>query len=164
MDRQGRLASPGEVFHPALREGLQEEGEGRSFRFGFSGEGKPLELTQQDIREFQLAKGALRGGMELLLEQAGLAWENLEEVLVAGTLGTFIRKEAALETGLFPKSVADRISSIGNAAARGGALVLLQGPEGWRDILALRDRVEHCSLESSSRFQELFLTFMSFES
>ncbi len=164
MDRQGRLASPGKILHPALREGLQEEGEGRSFRFGFSGEGKPLELTQQDIREFQLAKGALRGGMELLLEQAGLAWENLEEVLVAGTLGTFIRKEAALETGLFPKSVADRISSIGNAAARGGALVLLQGPEGWRDILALRDRVEHCSLESSSRFQELFLTFMSFES
>jgi uncharacterized 2Fe-2S/4Fe-4S cluster protein (DUF4445 family) len=101
--------------------------------------------------------------MELLLERAELTWEDLGEVLVAGTLGTFIRKEAALETGLFPKNMADRIVSIGNAAARGGAMVLLGGPKAWNEVMALRNRVEHCALESSSRFQELFLRFMSFE-
>jgi len=164
MDRRGRLASPEEALHPALREGLRESSRGRSFRFALSREGEPLELTQQDIRELQLAKGALRGGMELLLERAELTWEDLEEVLLAGTLGTFIRKEAALETGLFPRRVANRIIPLGNAAARGGALVLLGGAGAWSEIAALKDRVEHCPLENSSRFQELFLQSLDFDS
>ncbi len=164
MDRQGRLASFQEVFHPALREGLLDSQGLRSFRFALSESGESLELTQQDIREFQLAKGALRGGMELLLERAELSWEDLEEVLLAGTFGTFIRREAALEVGLFPRSMESRITSLGNAAAWGGGAVLLGGPSAWEEIIALRNQVEHCSLDDSSRFQELFLKFLNFES
>ena len=64
--------------------------------------GEPIILTQRDIREVQLAKGAIRAGIEILLRQYGLALDDVREILLAGGFGNFIRRSNAVRMGMLP--------------------------------------------------------------
>jgi len=85
----------------------------------------PVYLTQRDVREVQLAKGAVAAGYRLLLEEAGIAPEDLSEVLLAGAFGNYIRRSRAKRIGLLPDIPTDRITFVGNAAGAGARMVLL---------------------------------------
>jgi uncharacterized 2Fe-2S/4Fe-4S cluster protein (DUF4445 family) len=83
-------------------------------------------LTQRDLREFQLAKGAIRAGIEVLLAEAGLEAGTLERVLLAGAFGTYLDRASALATGLLPERIEPhRIEFAGNTALRGARRLLL---------------------------------------
>jgi uncharacterized 2Fe-2S/4Fe-4S cluster protein (DUF4445 family) len=91
-----------------------------------SGLGEPILLTQRDIRQLQLAAGAIRAGIRLLLQQQGLRTEDIETFYVAGGFGSFIRPEAARRIGLIPNEIPlERIRFCGNTSLAGARLTLL---------------------------------------
>ena len=99
-------------------------------------DGRPIVLTQRDLRELQLATGAIRAGIAILLRRAGLEPTDLERVLIGGGFGNFIRRSNAQRIGLLPAEIEHRrIRYMGNtslAGARLAALSLAGPPHGRR--------------------------------
>jgi len=124
--------------------------------------GRAIALTQRDVRELQLATGAIRAGIEILLRQAGLDVNDLATVLVAGGFGNYIRRENAQRIGLLPHGLpAERIRYQGNTALAGAQWVALsQQSRTWADELAAR--AEHVDLGYCPGFQEAFADAMIF--
>ena len=122
----------------------------------------PVTLTQRDLREFQLAKGAVAAGIDVLLKAAGLRPEDLDAVWLAGGFGSFLRPASALRTGLLPEGVAlDRVSAVGNAALAGARLCLLS--EAHRaEAEAIARTTEYLELSGRADFQAAFAERMMF--
>ncbi len=121
----------------------------------------PIVLTQRDVREIQLAKGAIRASTEMLLEIVGLKPDDLDEVLIAGAFGNFINPASALLMGLLPEVPESRIVGIGNAAGAGAILTLVSQHE--RDYARqVAEMAEHIELFRSSDFQAKFAEYMMF--
>lgn len=127
-----------------------------------TGTDRPVVLTQRDVRELQLASGAIRAGIAILLERAGLAPGDLDSVLMAGAFGNFIRRNNAQRIGLLPGDVPrHRIRYQGNTSLAGAQLAALsQRARRLADDLARR--TEHVDLSCSPKFQEIFADAMLF--
>jgi uncharacterized 2Fe-2S/4Fe-4S cluster protein (DUF4445 family) len=121
--------------------------------------GEPITLTARDVRETQLAKAALYGGFELMLEQAEASFEDLDQLLLAGAFGNYIRRESAVAIGLIPAIDADKISSIGNAAGLGARLMLCSTEE-RRRAEAVAGHVRHIELSERQGFYDRFADAM----
>lgn len=93
-----------------------------------SKEDASLVFTQQDVRNVQLAKGAIRAGIDLLLERAGLAEDQLDRIIIAGAFGVYIRLESAVAIGMLPNLPLQRFEQVGNAAGIGAKLALVSKP------------------------------------
>jgi uncharacterized 2Fe-2S/4Fe-4S cluster protein (DUF4445 family) len=117
--------------------------------------GVDLTISQTDVRAIQLAKGAIRAGMETLLLEHGLSSDRLDEILIAGTFGSHIRIESAVQIGLFPDVPPEKIRQIGNAAGAGAAMMLLSAPE-RREAEELSGRIRYMELARHRRFTRLF--------
>jgi len=115
----------------------------------------PVVINQADVRELQLAKGAIAAGLQILLAQAGFRTSDLKRVYLAGAFGNYINVESARRIGLldFP---ADMIEQAGNTALRGAKMSL---SDGYRDILTI---TRHIPLAADMRFQEIFAEQMTF--
>ncbi len=127
-----------------------------------AGTGKPIVLTQRDLRELQLATGAIRAGISILLDQAGVAPENLESILIAGGFGNFIRRNNAQRIGLMPHQVDHhRIRYLGNTSLAGAkAVALSQGCRQKAEDLARQ--TEHVDLSTHAAFHTAFAESMIF--
>jgi len=123
--------------------------------------GKAVVLTQKDVRELQLAKAAIRAGIEILLAEEGLTAGNIDRVLLAGAFGSYIDKAGALALGLLPPVPPERIVSVGNAAGAGARLAVLSA-EARRRAVALAREVRHVELSARPDFQERFIDCLSF--
>jgi uncharacterized 2Fe-2S/4Fe-4S cluster protein (DUF4445 family) len=88
-----------------------------------------LTISQSEIRAIQLAKGAVRAGIETLLAKQGLKPEGIEEIVVAGAFGSHLSVDSMLAIGLLPPVSADRVRRIGNAAGTGAGMMLLSASE-----------------------------------
>jgi uncharacterized 2Fe-2S/4Fe-4S cluster protein (DUF4445 family) len=88
-------------------------------------DGGGVAITQNDIREIQKAKGAIRAGVDALLAGAHIAYADLKEVLLAGAFGTYIDPAAAQDVSLLPPVTLDRVNQVGNAAGAGARAMLL---------------------------------------
>lgn len=86
-------------------------------------------LTQNDIREVQMAKGAIAAGIELMADQLGVAAEEIQRVYLAGAFGTFLRPASACAIGLLPPELLEKIVAIGNAAGSGARLLACDSRE-----------------------------------
>ena len=122
---------------------------------------RDIVFTQQDVREMQLAKGAIRAGAMMLLQRMGLGDEDLDEVMLAGAFGNFIDPANALRCGLAPQVPLERITSVGNAAGVGARIALVNVVERRRSE-RIAQRTEHIQLSGSSDFQKAFTTAMQF--
>jgi uncharacterized 2Fe-2S/4Fe-4S cluster protein (DUF4445 family) len=87
--------------------------------------GKTVTVSQRDVRELQLAKAAIRIGIEALLEDAGITEKDIEKVIIAGAFGTFIEVESAIAIGMLPPLPVGRFEQVGNAAGTGARLALI---------------------------------------
>jgi len=123
--------------------------------------GEAIYLWQKDVRELQLATGAIRAGINILLRRAGLAPEDLGSVLLAGAFGNFIRRSNARRIGLLPQIACGRIHFIGNAASLGAKLALLSADERDR-AERLRAATDHVDLSLDPEFQMEFGMAMMF--
>ncbi|MBN2475796.1 MAG: DUF4445 domain-containing protein [Pirellulales bacterium] len=129
-----------------------------------TGNARPVLLTQRDLRELQLATGAIRAGVEILLRRAGVDPADLKAVLIAGGFGNFIRRNNAQRIGLIPPRVAHRhIRYQGNTSLAGARLVALSR-KAFVAAEELARRTEHVDLSCDPEFQTAFSEAMIFPS
>lgn len=118
-------------------------------------------LTQADIRETQLAKAAIRAGIELLLAGVGLRAADIGQVLLAGAFGTTVRAAGAVRIGLLPDVPLGRVRSIGNAACAGAERILLN--KGCRAKAGqLARSIQYVEIARDPAFGDAFASAMTF--
>ena len=147
----------------ALADRFIEE-DGRQFVLAWadqSGKGENVTLTQQDVRQLQLAKGAILAGIMMLMSVNGVSKDDLSELLLAGAFGNYINKESAVHMRLLPDMPLEKITYVGNAAALGAQMALLSETERSR-AADLARRIRHVSLGMHPEFQGIFVDAMSF--
>ncbi len=121
-----------------------------------------ISLTQQDVRRLQLAVAAIRTGVLLMLEEAGISVAGLDRLFVAGAFGASLNVRNAMAIGLLPSLDASRVAFVGNASLAGARKLLLSRPERRRTEAFARG-VRHISLASCPGFQKEFVKSMRFE-
>jgi uncharacterized 2Fe-2S/4Fe-4S cluster protein (DUF4445 family) len=153
-----------ESLPPALRDRVQMRGEERVFvvlRPGEAGAGVEIVLTQDDVRQVQLAKGAIASGIAMLLHVAAVPLDRVEELMLAGGFGNYLSIPSAIRIGLIPALPPARVRYVGNAASLGAQICLLSEAERARaDMVAAR--IEHVSLAAHPDFEEIFVNAMNF--
>jgi uncharacterized 2Fe-2S/4Fe-4S cluster protein (DUF4445 family) len=118
-------------------------------------------LSQRDVRELQFAKGAIATGWTLLLEQLGLEHSDVQQVLLAGSFGSYLAPAAAVRIGLVPKIPVLRIVSAGNVAGEGAKMSLLSIRE-RAGALALLEEVTYVELSDRPDFNDRFVDLLAF--
>ena len=157
VEERDRLPAP-------LRERIGVRGEERVVILVRPGEGnapREIVLTQDDIRQVQLCKGAIASGAAMLQRIAGVAPEQVSELMLAGGFGNYLSIRSALRIGLIPPLPASRIRYVGNAAALGAQIALMSEAERARADRIAR-RIEHVSLAAHPDFQDVFVDCMNF--
>lgn len=135
-----------------------------AFTLAWDARGKPaVQLIQQDIRELQLASGAIRAGIETLLRAAGVTAQTLGALLLAGGFGNTLRVANAMRIGLLPHANETAVRFIGNASLAGAKQALLARSERAR-AQSLRDCTEHIDLSCQPGFSNCFIEHMLFPS
>ena len=127
-----------------------------------SDQAEPVLLTQQDVREVQLAKGAILAGIQTLMKMLDMKEHEIDSILLAGAFGNYIDKSSALRMGLLPDISKEKIVSVGNAAGAGASMALLSSEQ--RDIASrIAKETEHVELSLNMDFQEFYMYAMTFE-
>jgi uncharacterized 2Fe-2S/4Fe-4S cluster protein (DUF4445 family) len=118
-------------------------------------------LSQRDIRELQFAKTAIATGWRILLEEAGLETDDIKQVLLAGSFGSYLNARSAIRIGLVPDVGPRRIIAAGNVAGEGAKMALLS----VRDraaALALLEEVNYVELSDRPDFNDRFIARLGF--
>jgi uncharacterized 2Fe-2S/4Fe-4S cluster protein (DUF4445 family) len=118
-------------------------------------------LSQRDVRELQFAKAAISTGWRLLLEEMGVEEQDVQQVLLAGSFGTYLSPSSAVRIGLVPKLPVLRIVSAGNVAGEGAKMVLLSGQE-RHGAQTLLDEIHYVELSDRSDFNDRFVEQLAF--
>ena len=167
IDRSGKIISrsalQGKVPDLLLRR-VVEEGTGSKFLLverELTQDKHPLFITQKDVRELQLAKGAIAAGIKILKKELGIGDKDVAQILLAGAFGNFIRRRQAKRIGLIPDLPSERIRFIGNAASSGAKLALLSRELRKEAEIIFRE-TEYIELSGRPDFQEEFAQAMSF--
>jgi uncharacterized 2Fe-2S/4Fe-4S cluster protein (DUF4445 family) len=126
-----------------------------------SGHGREVVVTRSDVNEIQLAKGAIRSGIDILLAQAGIKAEALDEFIVAGAFGTYLDIGSAVAIGMFPALPRERFKQVGNAAGT-GARQMLVSSERRAVASQIRARTEYVELTTHQGFQKAFMRALFF--
>ena len=158
VDGRERLPAP-------LRARVLMRGEERLVVLAWPGEAgaeREIALTQEDVRQVQLCKGAIASGVAMLQHVAGVGPDDVSELMLAGGFGNYLSVRSALRIGLIPSTVPeDRIRYVGNAAALGAQLALVSEPE-RRRAEAIAASIDHVSLAAHPDFQDIFVDCMNF--
>jgi uncharacterized 2Fe-2S/4Fe-4S cluster protein (DUF4445 family) len=153
-----------DALPPALRDRLIERDGERQFVLvwaGDSGNGQDIGISQQDVRQLQLAKGAIYAGILMLKKVMGVTDAQIKELMLAGGFGNYINIESAVRIHLLPDLPVERIRYVGNAAALGAQMALLSETERNR-APALTAKIEHVSLAARPDFQNIFIEAICF--
>lgn len=118
-------------------------------------------LTQEDIRQVQMAKGAICAGVQLMAQQLGKQVKDIRRVLLAGAFGSFMDPASACRIGLLPEELNDRITAVGNAAGSGARLMACDRAQ-IELAQELKDRIEFLELASLKEFSVTFAKCMNF--
>lgn len=133
--------------------------DGRTFAYELVGEPVCLRITQNDVRAIQLAKAALRAGIDLLISYAGVG--DIADIRLAGAFGAHIDPLRALVLGLVPDAPVSCVRSVGNASGVGAARLLLSRTQ-RAEIERLAGSIIKIETATEARFQELFVAAMAF--
>lgn len=147
--------------HPSLLSRLRMGKNGDEFVLVFKENDEDIVITQKDVREVQLAKGAIYGGIVTLLNELGADLKQIHKIFIAGAFGNYIKKESAIRIGLLPHLDLEKIKQIGNAAGTGASMALLSLVERKKAHL-LAERVKHIELAMHEGFQTEFFNAMNF--
>ena len=168
LDATGRLVPDDDAreIAPALADRLARIGEERIFVLHRpSPDSEPAEtvyLSQRDVRELQFAKAAISTGWSLLLEQLGLEHRDVQQVLLAGSFGSYLSPASAVRIGLVPQLPVLRIVAAGNVAGEGAKMALLSVRE-RAGALALLEEVTYVELSDRPDFNDAFVEQLSFK-
>lgn len=117
--------------------------------------GQAIFITREDISELQLAKGAMRAGVRVLANRAGIDEGDIDKVIVAGAFGTYLDVQSGVAIGMFPRLPRHRFRQVGNAAGAGARMALLSLAERAR-AETIAARVEYVELTIAREFERYF--------
>jgi uncharacterized 2Fe-2S/4Fe-4S cluster protein (DUF4445 family) len=167
LDRSGRFVPEEEaaVRAPGLAGRLTMLGQERVFVLHWLAEpgdvARSVYLTQRDVRELQFAKAAIATGWNILLEEAGLVPGDVQQVLLAGSFGSYLSPANAIRLGLVPRLPVLRVVSAGNVAGEGAKMALLSVRE-RAGALALQEEVRYVELSDRADFNDAFVDQLQF--
>ena len=130
---------------------------GKEYRLGET----RVVLTQRDVREVQLAKGAICAGICLLAEQLGVSLEDVKQVTIAGAFGNYMDPQSACDIGLIPLQLRSKTRPVGNAAGEGAKFVL-ESRDAWERAQMLARKADFLELATLPVFQDTFVDSMEF--
>lgn len=129
---------------------------------------KGIKITQQDIREFQMAKSAIRAGIEMLLKEFVMEAKDFETVYLAGGFGQFLNISKATAIGLLPSNVSCEIKSVGNTSLKGGIKYLKESLYSISDDVSPSEKLENIKksvkeivLGGSVEFNSLYMKYLN---
>jgi len=146
LDRTGRM----DLEHPLVRKS-DDQSEVLLLDAAHSGHTRDVAITRKDVNEIQLAKAAIRAGLEILLQEADLSHDDIEEIIIAGAFGTYLDVRSAIRVGMLPEIPLSRFRQVGNAAGI-GAMQMLLSAQRRRLAAQLVDRVEYVELTTHPDF------------
>ncbi len=120
--------------------------------------GERVYLTQKDVREFQLAKGALAAGLQILVNKLGKSLDDITRVFIAGGFGNFINLQNVTQLGMLEVDEY-KIHKLGNSALIGAKMLLFTDDYAFENVLS---KIEHISLDADESFQDIFVDKMFF--
>jgi uncharacterized 2Fe-2S/4Fe-4S cluster protein (DUF4445 family) len=167
LDSSGRLVSEERAAElaPGLADRLTQLGAERVFVLHWLGEpgnvSRSVYLSQRDVRELQFAKAAIATGWRILLEEAGLEPGDIQQVLLAGSFGSYLSPANAIRIGLVPDIPVLRVVSAGNVAGEGAKMALLSVRE-RAGGLALLEEVRYVELSDRADFNDRFIDQLAF--
>ncbi|MDP4125733.1 MAG: ASKHA domain-containing protein [Bacillota bacterium] len=166
VNQQGKIADPDTSpnLPPELRKRIRMGEKGREFvlTYGKAQEGVDVTLSQKDIGELQLAKGAVCAGIKTLVEMAGITLQELDSVILSGTFATYLKADNILNIGLVPDIPSEKIKTVGNAAHVGAIRTLLDQHE-YTMSGELYRKISHVELGGSATFSNYFMNSMYLE-
>lgn len=121
----------------------------------------PISITQKDIREVQLAKGAMSAGAEVLMKEMGIGWGDIGTLLIAGAFGNYLKVKSIVGVGLVPETLKEKIRFVGDAALS-GAVEASFNPNARQKIEELTKKINYVELSSDRRFNDIFMKRLSF--
>ena len=121
----------------------------------------PVFLSQKDVRQVQLAKAAIRAGIELILKGNGLSAAQVDRVLIAGSFGFHLRTESLINLGLLPREFAGRVEFVGNTSLTGAQALLLNHPARYH-LRRVTQKVQVIELSKDPAFEKTFLKSLQF--
>lgn len=119
-------------------------------------------ITQKDIRQVQLAKGAILSGFRALLHKASIDMKDLDKVMIAGQFGAHLPGSSLTGTGILPAEVEDKLTYVGNSS-KTGAYMALMSEEVKRELEELAGRIEYMELAETKQYERLFIESLSWE-
>lgn len=128
-----------------------------------SGNGQDIVITREDVHQIQLAKAAIRAGVDVLLKEAGLKEEEIDEFIIAGAFGTYLDLENAVRIGMFPHLPMDRFKQVGNAAGTGARQMLISRQK-RQEAVALSRMENYIELTTYPGFTDIYVNEMFFQS
>jgi uncharacterized 2Fe-2S/4Fe-4S cluster protein (DUF4445 family) len=167
LDRSGRFAAEEDAaaIAPGLAGRLTSLGAERVFVLHWTGKpgdvASSIYLSQRDVRELQFAKAAIATGWNILLAEAGLGQADVQQVLLAGSFGSYLSPSSAIRLGLVPRLPVPRIVSAGNVAGEGAKMALLSMRE-RAGALALLEEVKYVELSDRTDFNDAFVDQLAF--
>src|SRR5438876_3530292 len=156
---ESRAAPPPEPAERVVMRG--EERQVIVLRPGEAGARAEIVLNQDDVRQVQLAKGAIASGIAMLQHVASVSDETVTELMLAGGFGNYVSIASALRIGLIPPLPKEKIRYVGNAASLGAQLCLVSETERQR-AESVAARIEHVSLAAHPDFERIFVEAMNF--
>jgi len=162
VDETGRMMDPDDLeISPELKKYIRKSDEYGPHLVLHEHEGRHVVITQKDIRQMQLAKGAIKAGIEILINKLDITLDDVSEVLMAGAFGNYIKKENAIRLGLIPDFPLDKVRFIGNAAAAGAKMALMS-KEARQEAMQIANFAEYAELATDPNFQNEFMDAMTF--
>jgi uncharacterized 2Fe-2S/4Fe-4S cluster protein (DUF4445 family) len=165
LDSSGRFVPEEQaaLLAPGLAGRLTQIGKERVFVLHWRGPEAEdsIYLSQRDVRELQFAKAAIATGWHILLEEAGLTQDDVKQVLLAGSFGSYLSPAAAIRIGLVPKVPVARVVPAGNVAGEGAKMALLSLRE-RAGGLALLEEVRYVELSDRADFNDRFIDQLNF--
>ena len=118
-------------------------------------------ITQSDIRQVQLAKGAILSGFTALINKCNITMDSLDKILVAGQFGAHLPAESIVGVGILPKDVIDKIDYVGNVS-KAGAYITLMSKKALKELDELSKEVEYVELADTKDYEKIFVKSMEF--
>jgi uncharacterized 2Fe-2S/4Fe-4S cluster protein (DUF4445 family) len=132
-----------------------------TFVLAAGSEGSPIGITQKDIRQVQLAKGAIHSGISVLLRCLGIDFSEIDRVYLAGAFGCHVRMDSLARIGILEEELLDRVSLIGNSS-KSGAIACLLSQEKRAEASKVGENVEYVELSCYPNFDRLFASSLAF--
>ncbi|MFA5424062.1 MAG: ASKHA domain-containing protein [Phycisphaerae bacterium] len=161
LDSTGRIIKKSDL-PPSISKRIITKNNQPAFVIAFTNDGQPaVVLTQQDVREVQLAKAAIAAGVKLLLKKLNITENDIDRILLAGAFGNYIKRASAIRIGLLPNIPEDKIQFVGNAASVGATMILLNTTS--RELAGhLARKIQYLEIAHEKEFMNIYTGCMTF--